>query len=456
MDNIFNITVLHGTNVIDLGQCDADHISLITLVNALSEQLTGSSNILAEEYSVWVQLPWCSDIVEVFTDMDLIDVFKEFGVCGFDTIYFRVEQTCYKPLPSTQGSPNSPIEEPEVVEQIGWCDDEASKFDYVAASDGESGDNGDGECLGADNGDGEGLDGEGLGGNDRDGECLGADNEDGEGLDGDNEDDEGLSGDNGDSVFVSQFENVVGNDDITKQCMNLFEGYESRLDDEFSFDSDTNKSQVKVDKLLRGVSFEREGNEIKFSVGQTFTTKEVMIDIFREYAVHEGVVLDRIKNDKQRQTYQCNAAGCPWRAHTSWIVDKTTLMIKILVDQHECHRVCNNKEVKVKWITSKLESIVKSNPSINVKVLADLLFDKFNVSVDLKRLYNKGLIKALAKHFLTASKRFCARHIYANFRGSYCGASFKKLFWRASRSTNIYEFNVALKDIGEIKFGANE
>ncbi|KAK2640997.1 hypothetical protein Ddye_022760 [Dipteronia dyeriana] len=94
MDNIFNITILHGTNVIDLGQCDADNISLITLVHALSEQLTGSSNVPAKEYSVWVQLPWCSDIVEVFTDRDLLDVFREFGVRGFDTICFRVEQTC--------------------------------------------------------------------------------------------------------------------------------------------------------------------------------------------------------------------------------------------------------------------------------------------------------------------------------------------------------------------------
>ncbi|KAK2647957.1 hypothetical protein Ddye_015446 [Dipteronia dyeriana] len=500
MDNIFNITVLHGTNVIDLGQCDADHISLIMLVHALSEQLT----------AVWVQLPWCSDIVEVFTDRDLLVVFREFGV----------------------RKSNPPIKEPEVVEQIGWCDDEASKFDYVAVSDGESiesgsdeenddngdgvgvglgGDNGDGvglggdngddvglggddgdgkwlgadnrddegldgdngddegldvddedsECLGADNRDDEGLDGdngdgegldcengdcEGLSGDDGDGECLGADNGDGKGLDGDNGDSEGLSGDNRDGVFGSQFENIVGNDDITKE-------------------------------------------------------------------LQEGAVLDRIKNDKQRQTYQCNATGCPWRAHASWMVDKTTFMIKILVDQHEFHRVCNNKEAKVKWIASKFESIVKSNPSINVKVLAELLLDKFNMSIDLKRHYSVkhrvlkqlrskhvqsfqylrqyaytlnrtnpgttihirvqrplstfhrlflsfeakiGSIKALAKHFPAASKRFCARHIYANFRGSYCGASFKKLFWRASRSTNIYDFNVALKDIDEIKVGAKE
>ncbi|KAK3219451.1 hypothetical protein Dsin_013421 [Dipteronia sinensis] len=492
MDNIFKIKVLHGTTVIDLGQCDADHISLIILVHAMTEQLTGSSNVPAEEYLVWVQLPWCSDILEVFTYRDLLDVFRGFGLRGFDTKCFRVEQTCYKLCPPAQGSPNQHIEKHEVVEQIGWCDDEASLFDYVSDNDGKSTESGADEEDGEnnDNGYGVGLcgdnrDGVGLGGDDGDdgdGVGLGVDDRDGVGLGGNDGDGIGLDGDNGDGVLESMFENVVGNDEITKECMDLFEGYEFRSDDEFSSDLDTNKSQVNVDKLLRGVPFQRDGNEIKFSVGQTFANKEVMRDIFREYVVQEGVILDGIKNDKQRQTYQCNTASCPYRAHASWMVEKSTFMIKTLVDQHECHRVCNNKKAKVKWIASKFDSIMKSNHSINVKVLADLHLEKFNVSVDLKRVYSvkHGVLKqirsehvhsfkylrqyaytlnqtnpgtALAKHFPNASKRFSARHTYANFRGSYYGDSFKKLFWKASRSSNVYDFNAALKDIGEFKLG---
>ncbi|KAK1583731.1 hypothetical protein Q3G72_026413 [Acer saccharum] len=308
---------------------------------------------------------------------------------------------------------------------VGLDDDnkDEENNDYGAGVDG---DHGDGLGLDGDYGDGDYGDGLGLDGDNEDGVGVDGDNEDGVGLDGDNEDGVGLDGDYG---------------DITKEC-------------------------------------------------QTFANKEVMRDIFREYAVQEGVVLNRIKNDKQRQTYQCNAAGCPWRAHASWMIDKTTFILKTLVDQHECHRVCNNKEAKVKWIASKFDSIVKSNPSLNVKVLADLLLEKFNVSVDLKRLYGvkhrvlrqirsehehsfkylrqyaytlnqtnpgqKGLIKALSKHFPTASKRYCARHIYANFRGSYCGDSFKKLFWKASRSSNVFDFKAALNDIGEIQPGAKE
>ncbi|KAK1562547.1 hypothetical protein Q3G72_013770 [Acer saccharum] len=200
-------------------------------------------------------------------------------------------------------------------------------FDYVAFSDGECTESGFDEEAG-DNGHSVGLDGH-NGDEEK--------NDYGVGVDGDHKDGLGLDGDYRDGDYWDGVGVDGDNRDITKEC-------------------------------------------------QTFANKEVMRDIFREYAVQEGVVLDRIKNDKQRQTYQCNDKGYPWRAHASWMIDKTTFILKTLVDQHECHRVYNNKEAKVKWIASKFDSIVNSNPAVNVKVLGDLLLEKFNVSVDLKRL----------------------------------------------------------------------
>ncbi|KAK3204273.1 hypothetical protein Dsin_018319 [Dipteronia sinensis] len=345
MDNIFKINVLHGTNVIDLGQCDDDHVSLITLVYAMTEHITGSSKVPTEEYSVWVQLPWCSDVVEVFTDRDLLDVFREFGLSGFDHITFRVEQTCYKLCPPVQGSPSQPIEDPEVVEQICWYDDEADMFDYVADIDGECT-----ESLDGVNGDGVGL-----GGNNGDGVSLDSDNGDSVGLDGGNGDDVGLDGDNGDGdngdgVFESMFENVVESDEITNECMDLFEGYESRSDDEFSSDLDTDKSHVRVGKLLRA----------------------------------------------QRLGF---LEGC-----------------RPFIGLDGCH------------LKGPCGGILLSEVALDA---------------------NSGL-------FPLAVYMFCARHIYPNSRESYCGDSFKKLFWKASRSSNVYDFNAALKDIGEIKPDAKE
>ncbi|KAK2655856.1 hypothetical protein Ddye_008908 [Dipteronia dyeriana] len=128
-------------------------------------------------------------------------------------------------------------------------------------------------------------------------------------------------------------------------------------------------------------------DEIKFSVGQTFDNRVVLRDILKKYTIQEGVALERIKNDHIRQTYKCITLDCPWRAHSSCMVDKTTFMLKTLMDRHECHRVYNNKEARVKWIASKFETLVKSNPNISVKLISDLLREKFNVEVDIKRLY---------------------------------------------------------------------
>ncbi|KAK1565737.1 hypothetical protein Q3G72_033721 [Acer saccharum] len=101
-------------------------------------------------------------------------------------------------------------------------------------------------------------------------------------------------------------------------------------------------------------------------------------------------------------------------------------MMKTLLDEHECHRVYNNKNAKVKWIASKFENLVKTNPSFSIKVIGYLLRENYRVSVDVQRLYNAKK-KALAG-----------------------GEHYKKLFWRAIRSCNVFKFNEAINEIGAI------
>ncbi|KAK3188504.1 hypothetical protein Dsin_028065 [Dipteronia sinensis] len=107
------------------------------------------------------------------------------------------------------------------------------------------------------------------------------------------------------------------------------------------------------------------GGEITFHLGQTFGNAVQMREIFREYAIQKGVVLKRVKNDN----------------------------------------VYNNKETKVKWIASKFENLVKTNQTVSVKVICDLLRENYRVSVDFQRLYNSkkrtlaGLAKDHAKCF---------------------------------------------------------
>ena len=51
------------------------------------------------------------------------------------------------------------------------------------------------------------------------------------------------------------------------------------------------------------------------------------------------------------------------------------------------------------WIASKFENLVKTNPSVSIKVIDDLLRENYRVSVDSQRLYNakKKALAGLAK-----------------------------------------------------------
>ncbi|KAK2661843.1 hypothetical protein Ddye_000417 [Dipteronia dyeriana] len=339
------------------GECDADHISLINLVHAMTKEVSGSSELPSGGFTVRAELPWSRDTIVVLTDSELIYVFREFGNRGYDHIRFQIEKT-----------PQSPIDEPEVVEQIGWCNKEAGMFDFTVESEGLDGIEDEGLQTS------EGVQNEGV--------ENGGDVHAGEGLDGD----------------------IVDESEITKQCMALFDG--------------------------------QKGGEIKFFVGQIFGSKEEMGDIFREYAIRECVTLGRVKNDNVRQTYVCDLEGCPWRAHGSRTIDKKSFIIKTLDDKHDCHRVYNNSEAKVKWITSRVESLVKSNPLVGAKVLGDLILERHLCFMSDRQ---KGLVKALQTHFPLASTR-----------SSYPCHNCKKMFWKASRSSNLFHFNAALDSIGEV------
>lgn len=60
----------------------------------------------------------------------------------------------------------------------------------------------------------------------------------------------------------------------------------------------------------------------------------------------------------------------------------------------------------------------------------------------------KRVMEGVIKHFPMTSKRFCARHIYANFKQKWSGMLLKMLFLRAANSTNEEDFKSAMYEIG--------
>ena len=247
MDTILKVSVLFGTKVMELGECDVDHISLINLVHATTKEFTGNSELPSGGFTVWAELPWSSDKTVVSTDSELLDVFREFVFRGYDAIRFIIEPTLSTPF----NTPNSPIDKPEVVEQIGWCHDVSAMFDFEADSeieDTKSDEEVESDGEGVQTGEAVGLDGVDDDGVDLDDgvEVEGVDLGDGvevEDMDvGDGVEIEGGAEDEGvqtgEGVQNEQGDGIDGHDEITKQCMALFNGYESRSNDDYFSYSD--------------------------------------------------------------------------------------------------------------------------------------------------------------------------------------------------------------------------
>lgn len=66
----------------------------------------------------------------------------------------------------------------------------------------------------------------------------------------------------------------------------------------------------------------------------------------------------------------------------------------------------------------------------------------------------KGILSAITQLFTNDKNRFCARHIYANFKVKFLGVQIKNLFWVANRATNLLKFNTNIEAIKDINVAA--
>ncbi|TXG54883.1 hypothetical protein EZV62_020139 [Acer yangbiense] len=375
--DIFDIYVTIDTEVVELGTCDADHISMIVLLHALSEKQTGSDQVPEDDYSVWVYLPWSSEKKEVCSDNDILDVFRLFTEHKQTQIMFEIEKRPYIPAPADlEASSNTPSRFMGDIPDVAFSAFEQDLFgnneDQVRLGDDYGDDSGDDESPGMRAGDDSGDYGNAL------------------------------------AVVPEVPEEVCeGTDDFE----DLFEGYQSKTDDEYCSDEGEEISDDKLARVVKSNPFKQlVGCPIRFEVGQTHDSVYTLRSLLTDFAIQEGFNLNKVKNDKNRLTWACMAKGCPWRIHASNVGDDTTMQVKTYKSEHTCHRIYKSKEARSKWIAGKFQTLVKSNPGIQASVLSDLLRDQFNVTVDTQRLYKA---KRRAIEVLLKEHEECFKHLRA-------------------------------------------
>ncbi|KAL5847893.1 hypothetical protein ACOSQ3_011417 [Xanthoceras sorbifolium] len=73
---------------------------------------------------------------------------------------------------------------------------------------------------------------------------------------------------------------------------------------------------------------------IDFQEGQIFGNAKLVRKAVKQYAIQEGFMLTKIKNDRSRYTVKCKNETCDWKFHTSCLPDRLTFMIRSLQEKY--------------------------------------------------------------------------------------------------------------------------
>ncbi|KAK2654284.1 hypothetical protein Ddye_014140 [Dipteronia dyeriana] len=350
MEDILEIYVTIDTRVVELGTCDAEHISMIVLLHTLFEKETGSAEVPSDEYL---------EKKEVSSDTELLEVFRSFSEHKETKNMLKMP---YIPVPLATSSSDIPNPQPRFMTDLNEVD--FSEFEEtIFYGDGENDDVGENEHVGADElGDQIDL-GVDLGGDY--GVDLGAESDEMGGVP--NFKKLAVIPEVPESVCGMPYE--IGNND-------LFEGYQSNSEDEFFSDSDNKRDDSKLTLVTKSIPFKKlVGAPIRFEVGQTHDSVYTLRELLTDYAIQERFSFKKIKNDKNRLSWACLTEKCLWRLHASIVGDETTMQVMTYNNEHTYHRIYKSQEARSKWIASKFKILVRNNPSIQCGVISDLLRD---------------------------------------------------------------------------------
>ncbi|KAK2633978.1 hypothetical protein Ddye_028770 [Dipteronia dyeriana] len=246
---------------------------------------------------------------------------------------------------------------------------------------------------------------------------------------------------------------------------------------------------------------------IEISEGQILGNEKTARDVIKRYAIHEGLALARIKNDKCRYTVSCNNKTCDWRVHVSSLPDgvhihdpklsakslKMQLLERFAVTcssltMYRAKKiVLNNLKTDLVTAYAKMKkygnAITVMNPGSCVKVSLTQVpgtnprFERFFLSFKASQTgFKKGcrpligidgyhLSGQLGGVMLSATaldgdsgifpvafcvwKRYCFRHMLGNFKSTFKDHSMNGKLWSIARAGSKLVFTERMKELGD-------
>ncbi|KAH9769958.1 SWIM-type domain-containing protein [Citrus sinensis] len=198
---------------------------------------------------------------------------------------------------------------------------------------------------------------------------------------------------NHEQIDNEDVENIIDPNDNSDFDNNaLLSYYESGDEDTSPDDFHLNLDEDSIQMMARELRAQRfrqmADEEIILEVGQVFSTIDEFKSVLKDFAIQQGCVLHKEKNERARVTALCANKRCKWRIHASLMVDKISFMIKTIKGgAHTCVPLIKNLETTSKWVVEKLFSVIKSNPGISSSSIAYVLLSRFGTATNRRRLY---------------------------------------------------------------------
>ena len=150
-------------------------------------------------------------------------------------------------------------------------------------------------------------------------------------------------------------------------------------EDSFAYDDVSEKAfedfldgSSTMDKLYRNSKIwnEQAYESLTLESWLIFPTREVFLEVPRNFCIQEGFGLLILKDDNKRFTTSCITKSCEWRIHASRLTDRISWVIKTIKGEHTTlGRLENNPMVSSAWLCKKLLELIKTTSDIPVESL---------------------------------------------------------------------------------------
>ncbi|KAK2978352.1 hypothetical protein RJ640_016454 [Escallonia rubra] len=204
---------------------------------------------------------------------------------------------------------------------------------------------------------------------------------------------------------------------------------------------------------------EKDMKNPEFALGMTFSSREVLKDAIKEYAILNRKEIEFVKNDKCRVRAICiGSVQCQWCILGSIMQGTTTWQVKTYFKEHDCPSVYYHRRATSKWLSKTYMDRIRSNPGLPMPALRDAAREEFTLGISKTQAYKakrkaidqingshreqykriweyccEGLVPALHDMLPDAEHRFCNLHMYKNFKKLFKGEKMKEFMQNASK-----------------------